>query len=69
MLLLTLTCMSIISSFINDRGNPFSLKISKLLKISIYLPVINIIVGLLLVLVRLVMDIKENLDDFNNKKY
>ena len=38
--------MSITSSFINDKSNPFSLKITKLLKISMYLPVINIIVGL-----------------------
>lgn len=69
MLLLTLTCMASISSFISDRDNPFSLKISKLLKISIYLPVINIIVGFFITLVRLVMDIKENLDEFDNKKY
>lgn len=69
MLLLTLTCMVSISSFISDRDNPFSLKITKLLKISMYLPVINIIVGLLLILVRLVIDIKENLDDFNNQKH
>ena len=69
MLLLTLTCMASISSFISDRDNPFSTKTSKLLKISIYLPVINIIVGFFIMLVRLVMDIKENLDEFNNKKY
>ena len=69
MLLLTLTCMASISSFISDRDNPFSLKISKLLKISIYLPVINIVVGFLIMLIRIVMDIKENLDEFDNKKY
>ena len=63
MLLLTLTCMASISSFISDRDNPFSLKIS------IYLPVINIIVGFFIMLVRLVIDIKENLDEFDNKKY
>jgi hypothetical protein len=61
--------MASISSFISDRDNPFSIKTSKLLKISIYLPVINIIVGFFIMLVRLVMDIKENLDEFNNKKY
>nr|DAF96811.1 MAG TPA: hypothetical protein [Podoviridae sp. ctQyH19] len=32
-----------------------------------YLPVINIIVGLLLVLVRIVIEIKENLDEFDSK--
>lgn len=69
MLLLTLTCMASISSFISDRDNPFSIKTSKLLKISIYLPVINIVVGFFIMLVRLVMDIKENLDEFDNKKY
>lgn len=68
-LLLTLSCMSTISSFISDRDNPFSLKISKLLKISIYLPVINIIVGFFIMLIRIIMDIKENLDEFDNKKY
>ena len=69
MLLLTLTCMASISSFISDRDNPFSIKTSKLLKISIYLPVINIVVGFLIMLIRIVMDIKENLDDFNNQKH
>lgn len=69
MLLLTLTCMASISSFISSRDNPFSIKTSKFLKISIYLPVINILVGFFIMLVRLVMDIKENLDEFNNKKY
>lgn len=68
-LLLTLSCMSTISSFISCRDNPFSTKISKLLKISIYLPVINIVVGFFIMLIRLVMDIKENLDEFDNKKY
>lgn len=68
-MLLTLTCMSTISSFISDRDNPFSIKTSKLLKISIYLPVINIVVGFFIMLIRLVMDIKENLDEFDNKKY
>lgn len=68
-MLLTLTCMSTISSFISCRDNPFSTKISKLLKISIYLPVINIVVGFFIMLIRLVMDIKENLDEFDNKKY
>lgn len=68
-LLLTLSCMSTISSFISDRDNPFSIKTSKLLKISIYLPVINIVVGFFIMLIRLVMDIKENLDEFDNKKY
>lgn len=67
MLLLTLTCMSITSNFINDKSNSFSLKITKLLKISIYLPVINIIVGLSLILVRIVIEIKENLDEFDSK--
>jgi len=61
--------MSTISSFISDRDNPFSIKTSKLLKISIYLPVINIVVGFLIMLIRIVMDIKENLDEFDNKKY
>lgn len=32
MLLLTLTCMSITSSFINDKSNPFSLKKNKIVK-------------------------------------
>ena len=68
-LLLTLSCMSTISSFISDRDKPFSIKTSKLLKISIYLPVINIVVGFLIMLIRIVMDIKENLDEFDNKKY
>nr|DAN81649.1 MAG TPA: hypothetical protein [Caudoviricetes sp.] len=68
-LLLTLTCMASISSFISDRDNPFSIKTSKLLKISIYLPIINIVVGFFIILIRLVMDIKENLDEFDNKKY
>jgi|GEM_PF-2147763 hypothetical protein len=68
-MLLTLTCMASISSFISDRDNPFSIKTSKLLKISIYLPVINIVVGFFIMLIRLVMDIKENLDEFDNKKY
>ena len=68
-MLLTLTCMASISSFISDRDNPFSIKTSKLLKISIYLPVINIVVGFFIMLIRLVMDIKENLDEFNNKKH
>lgn len=67
MLLLTLTCMSITSSFINYKSNPFSLKITKLLKISMYLPVINIIVGLSLILVIIVIEIKENLDEFDSK--
>ena len=31
-MLLTLTCMASISSFISDRDNPFSIKTSKLLK-------------------------------------
>lgn len=32
-----------------------------------YLPVINIIVGLSLILVRIVIEIKENLDEFDSK--
>ena len=59
--------LALIASFLCGRENIFSNRTSKIIKILMFVPFLNILLAFFTILVRFSVFIKEDIEEFNNK--
>ena len=68
LLLTYFLALALISSFVCSRDNIFSNTTSNIIKALMFIPLLNLLIAFFTILARISVFVKEDLEEFNNKR-